>query len=260
LRFELNIPTDMTRSDNQIGADYTKRRREDPILSRRIRAALGDARSVVNVGAGAGSYEPDDLVVIAVEPSAAMASRRPLARPAIRGEARELPLHDDSVDAAMAVMSLHHWHPYQECGVRELCRVARDCVIIVTFDPSVSGAMWLMADYLTEGRDLDYQICPSPTTVASWLACDTSVEVVPVPRNTPDQTLLSFWAHPERVLDPAARAATWGFSGQPSSVVDRVVRDVKADLHSGAWDAAHGELRNLDTFDAGLRIIRGQIS
>lgn len=249
----------MTRYYDQIGTDYAKRRREDPQLYRRIKTALGDARTVVNVGAGAGSYEPRDRYVIAVEPSAAMAAQRPPERPAIRGVAIELPLHDDCVDAAMTVMSLHHWHPHQERGVRELCRVARDTVVIVTIDPLVSGAMWLMADYLTEVRDLDYQMCPPPETVASWLGSDATVDVVPVSRDTPDHTSLSFWAHPERVLDSAARAATWSFSGQSPAVVERVVKAVEADLQSGAWNAAHGELRGLDTFDAGLRIIRGRL-
>ena len=244
----------------RIGQGYAQRRQEDLLLRKRIRVALGNAKSVVNVGAGAGSYEPDELAVIAVEPSAVMVAQRPPARPAVRGEAVALPLHDDSVDAAMTVMSLHHWHPAQEQGVREMCRVAREKVIIVTYDPAVSGAMWLMADYLHEVRDLDLRICPSPDTVAAWLPGKTSVEVVPISRESSDQSLLSFWAHPERVLDPAARAATSGFSAQPSAVVDRVVQSVRADLDSGVWDAAHGELRGLDEFDAGLRIIHAQIT
>ena len=247
----------MTRYD-QIGAGYARHRHEDPDLGRRIRAALGDARTVVNVGAGAGSYEPEDLSVIAVEPSAVMAAQRPDGRPAVRGEAAHLPLHDASVDAAMTVLSMHHWHPHAERGVRELCRVARSTVVIVTIDPVVSGAMWLMAEYLTEVRDLDHQIFPKIETVAGWLGPDATVETVPVARDTPDHTLLSFWAHPERVLDPAARAATSGFARQPPEVIDRVVKSVEADLSSGAWDAKHGALRGRESFDAGLRIVRGR--
>ena len=185
-----------------------------------------------------------------------MAAQRPTERPAIRGEAIALPLYD----ASMTVMSLHHWHPHQERGVRELCRVARDTVVIVTFDPSVSGAMWLLADYLTVVRNLDHQVRPPPEIVASWLGCGATAEVIPLPRDTPDLTSMSFWAHPERLLDPAARAATWSFSGQPLAVFARVVKAVESDLKSGAWDAAHSELRGPDTVGAGLRIIRGRLS
>ncbi|MCB9764806.1 MAG: methyltransferase domain-containing protein [Alphaproteobacteria bacterium] len=241
---------------DRIGHGYASRRVEDPRLGERIRLALGDARTVVNVGAGAGSYEPEDRTVLAVEPSAVMAAQRPPGRPAIRATADQLPLHDRSVDAAMTVLSLHHWHPSQERGIRELCRVARDAVVIVTIDPQVSGEMWLMADYLHEVRDLDHRICPPVGRILDWLDRPAEVEVVPISRDTPDGTLMSFWAHPERVLDTAARAATSGFARQPDAVVERVVRDVAADLRSGAWDARHGRLRQLGEYDAGLRLIR----
>ena len=211
---------------------------------------------MLNVGAGAGSYEPADRVVLAVEPSDVMARQRPADRPAIRASADDLPLHDQSVDAAMTVLSLHHWHPHQEVGVQELCRVARDIVIIVTIDPAVAGQMWLLAEYLHEVRERDHVIFPSPDTVMGWMDRPAQVEVLPIHRDTPDHMLLAFWAHPERVLDPEARAATSGFSRQPPSVVQRVIRAVELDLASGAWDARHGALRELDTYDAGLRLIR----
>ena len=241
-----------------IGHGYGTRRREDPELAARIDAALGDAVSVVNVGAGAGSYEPSNRQVLAIEPSAVMARQRPRARPAIAGTASALPLHDQSVDAAMTVLSLHHWHPDQAAGVREMCRVARDAIVIVTIDAEVSGAMWLMADYLHEVRDLDLEIFPRPEAIASWIDRPAETEVIEVARDTPDHTLLSFWAHPERVLDPAARAATSGFARQSEAVVERVVAAVSADLASGEWEARHGALRGLDRFDAGLRLIHSR--
>ena len=240
---------------DRIGHGYAARRREDPVLKALIREALGDAATVVNVGAGAGSYEPLDRVVLAIEPSAVMAAQRDPSRPAIRATADALPLHDQSVDAAMTVLSLHHWHPWQERGVRELCRVARGAVVIVTIDAVVSGGMWLMADYLHEVRDLDLAIFPPIPALLSWLDRPAEVAVVPVPRDTPDHSLMSFWAHPERVLDPAARAATSGFARQTAAVIDRVVRDVSADLASGWWDARHGGLRGRGALDVGLRII-----
>jgi SAM-dependent methyltransferase len=209
----------------------------------------------VNVGAGAGSYEPRDRHVVAIEPSDVMAAQRPRElAPAIRASAEALPLRDGAVDAAMAVLTLHHWDDARERGVRELRRVARGPVVIVTYEAAVARRMWLM-DYLPEVAELDARIFPAVEVVCGWLGGRTRAEVVPIARDTPDWTLGSFWAHPERVLDPAARAATSGFARMPEHVVDRVVRAVEADLASGAWDERHGALRDLPAYDAGMRLI-----
>jgi SAM-dependent methyltransferase len=239
-----------------IGCSYAATRREDPRIARRIHDALGDARSVVNVGAGAGSYEPDDRHVIAVEPSDVMAEQRPPARvPAIRASADDLPLRDRSVDAAMAILTLHHWDDAQERGVRELRRVARDRVVILTYDARVSGRMWLMADYLPEVAALDERIFPSPDAIAGWLGGDVTVEPVSIHRDTSDWMLGSFWAHPERVLDKRARANTSGFARMPAAVVQRVVSSLRRDLEDGSWDERHGELREVEEHDVGLRLV-----
>ncbi len=241
---------------DRIGVDYARTRREDPRLAALIHAALGGARTVVNVGAGAGSYEPRDRHVIAIEPSDVMAGQRPAELPpAVRATASRLPLRDQSVDAAMAILTIHHWDAELEAGVHELRRVARDAVVILTYDAVVSGQMWLMADYLPEVARLDYEIFPPVETLARWLGGSTTVETVPIARDTPDWTLGSFWAHPERVLDPQARNSTSGFARMPESVISRVVDAVGRDLDSGAWDARHGRLRGLEEFDAGLRLI-----
>ena len=148
---------------DEIGGGYSLTRREDPRISSAIRHALGDARFVVNVGAGTGSYEPDDRYVIAVEPSDVMAAQRPpTIAPALRASAADLPLRDNSADAAMAVLTIHHWDDELERGIQELRRVARDTVVILTYDPLVSGEMWLMADYLPEVAQLDLRIFPAP--------------------------------------------------------------------------------------------------
>jgi SAM-dependent methyltransferase len=245
----------MTRYD-AIGDGYARTRREDPRFRALIHDALGDARSVVNVGAGAGSYEPRDRHVVAIEPSDVMAAQRPpeLA-PAIRAGAGALPLRDGAVDAAMAIVTVHHWDVDQERGVRELRRVARGPVVVLTYDPRVSGATWLMADYLPEVAALDHTIFPHPERLADWLGGDVEVTPVPIPRDTPDWMLGSFWAHPERVLDPAARAATSGFARMEPRVVERCVAAVAADLASGAWDERHGHLRPLAALDVGLRLV-----
>ena len=239
-----------------IGAEYAVTRREDPRIAALIHAALGKARSIVNVGAGAGSYEPRDRDVIAVEPSEVMiAQRDPRLPPAIPGVAYPLPLEDRSVDAAMAVLTIHHWDEDQERGVREMRRVARGPVVILTFDPEVSARMWLMADYLPEVAELDRRTLPGPRTLALWVGGDVDVRVVPISRDTPDWMLGSFWAHPERVLDAKARNSTSGFARMPAEVVDRVVEAVERDLRDGTWDARHGHLRELDEYDAGLRLL-----
>ena len=239
-----------------IGHGYARYRREDPRLRQRIRDSLGDARSVVNVGAGSGSYEPADLHVIAVEPSDVMASQRPRhLAPALRAVASALPLRDASVDAAMSILSLHHWDAERERGVRELRRVARDNVVILTYDARVSARMWLMHEYLPEVATLDLQIFPAPEQVAQWLGGDVQIETLALSRDTPDWMLGSYWAHPERVLNPEARAATSGFARMPAPVVERVVSQLTRDLADGTWDARHAELRTLQEYDVGLRLI-----
>jgi SAM-dependent methyltransferase len=249
------VTADAPRYDT-IGAGYARTRQEDPRLRRQIEEALGNARTVVNVGAGAGSYEPRDRHVVAIEPSDVMAAQRPgdLA-PAIRARADDLPLRDASVDAAMAVLTVHHWDDGLERGVRELRRVARGPVVIVTYDAQVSGEMWLMRDYLPEVAELDRRTFPTMARLAAWLGGDVRAHVVPTPADTPDWTLGSFWAHPERVLDEGAREATSGFARLPPETVARVVAAMSRDLESGAWDARHGHLRGLAAFDAGLRFV-----
>jgi SAM-dependent methyltransferase len=236
----------------RIGVGYARTRREDPRLAERISRVLGDARTVVNVGAGAGSYEPRDRHVIAIEPSDVMSAQRPpeLA-PAIRASAGALPLREESVDAAMAILTVHHWDAEQERGVREMRRVARGPVVILTYDAGVSAQMWLVAEYMPEVAELDRRIFPSIEMLSGWLGGAVSVETVEIP----DWTLGSFWAHPERVLDPVARAATSGFARMDAAVVDRVVESVRRDLESGAWDRRHGHLRGCRSYDAGMRLI-----
>ncbi len=241
---------------DRIGVGYARTRREDPALAALIGSSLGDAVSVVNVGAGTGSYEPTDRRVIAVEPSAVMAAQRDPARPvALRAGAAALPLHDQSVDAAMAVLTLHHWGAGQRQGVAELRRVARGPVVIVTFDPRVSAEMWLARDYLPEVAARDRVEFPEITDIVDWLGGDVQVVEVEIGADTPDWTFAAFWAHPERVSDPLARAATSAFARLPGAVQARAVAAVAADLNSGEWDRRYGRLRSLSAYDAGLRLL-----
>jgi hypothetical protein len=139
--------------------------------------------------------------------------------------------------------------------VRELRRVARDAVVILTYEESVSRRMWLLDEYLPEVAELDRRIFPAPERIAQWLGGDVRIETVEVPADTSDWMLGAFWAHPERVLDPRARAATSGFARMTAAVIERVASTLEADLRSGAWDARHGHLRALESLDVGLRLI-----
>lgn len=155
----------------------------------------------------------------------------------------------------MAILTVHHWDAGQKDGVRELRRVARGPVVILTYDPTVSAEMWLMRDYLPEVAALDHRVFPAPERIVSWLGGSATIETVPMPADTPDWMLGSFWAHPERVLDAAARQATSGFARMPPHVVWRAVASVSSDLQTGLWDERNGHLRRLVDYDVGLRLI-----
>ncbi len=246
---------------DRIGHGYAGTRREDPALRERILAALGDCATVVNVGAGSGSYEPSDRHVIAIEPSDVMAAQRPVGRvPALRGSSAPLPLRDGDVDAAMAVLTIHHWDDDAEAGVRELRRVARGPVVIVTIDVEVCAAMWLYRDYLPEAADLDRATFPKIDDVVAWLGGSVDVETVPTSRDTPDWTLASFWAHPGRVLDPTARSGTSAFARMPGRVVERAVAELSRDLRDGTWNERNADLLALDELDVGTRLLVGHPS
>lgn len=239
-----------------IGERYARTRQEDPEVAAAIRAALGPSRSVVNLGAGAGSYEPSDRYVLAFEPSDVMAAQRPdAAAPALRLGAGPLPLRDASVDAALAVLTIHHWGEHLETGLREMRRVARGPVVIVTYDVEVSSQMWLLRDYLPEAAELDRACFPSLEQLSHWLGGNVTVDPILTSRHTPDWTIASFWAHPERVLDAAARQGTSAFALMEPGVVERVVSAVAADLADGSWDDRYGDLRSLDALDVGMRLV-----
>ncbi len=241
---------------DRIGLGYAATRREDPRLRDRINRALGDSRSVINVGAGTGSYEPSDRYVLAVEPSDVMAEQRPdnLA-PALRGSAAPLPLRDRSVDAAMAILTVHHWDDELEAGIRELRRVASGPVIIVSYDADVCSQMWLYRDYMPEAAAMDRATFPPLDRLAEWLGGSVHIDAVPTHRDTPDWTLASFWAHPDRVLDPNARATTSAFARMDATVVERIVTDLTRDLRDGTWEERNQALRALDEFDVGMRLV-----
>ncbi len=211
---------------------------------------------MVNVGAGAGSYEPRSLTVFAVEPSEVMAAQRPAdLPPAIIASAEELPLDDASVDAAMAILTIHHWDDAPR-GIAQMRRVSRGPLVILTVDTDIANTMWLMRDYLPVAvRERDAREFPAIASLLDWLGPAARSEVVPVPADCRDGFLLAFWSRPEAVLDPAARAATSAFARMIPAHVDALVARLRNDLERGAWDARNGHLRHLTELDVGLRLV-----
>jgi SAM-dependent methyltransferase len=237
----------------QHGATYERHRRGDPRIAARIHAALGDARTVLNVGAGTGSYEPTDRWVLAIEPSATMRAQRPPgAAPAIAARAEALPFDDDAVDAAMACVTVHHWEP-PEAGLREMRRVARGPVVVFTFELDQLPTWQL--EFLAEGLAIDLQRFPAIDDVAAALSGRTRVEHVPTPADCQDGFFEAFWNRPEALLDPAVRSAQSLWPLLPDGVEDRIVARLSVALKSGAWDAEHGHLRRQDTYDGALRLV-----
>jgi SAM-dependent methyltransferase len=240
---------------DRIGYSYGTRRVADPRIASAITRALGDARTVINVGAGAGSYEPDDRPVLAIEPSVVMAAQRPeAAPPAVLGYAEDLPIADDSVDAAMAVLTVHHWSDPLR-GLREMLRVARRRVVLLTVDVDVQARMWLFSDYMRESLERDRRRFPSISDLRELLGDGTTVRTVPVPRDCSDGFLLSFWGRPEAVLDREARAGSSGFALMDDGAEDTIVDALRRDLADGTWDQRYGALRKLETYDSGLRLV-----
>lgn len=235
-------------------AGYPAKRRADPRIEARVLAALGEARSVLNVGAGCGSYEPRDRYVLAVEPSAGMRAQRPAhLAPAIDAVAEALPLDTSSFDAAMAMVTVHHWRD-PVAGLRELRRVARRRVVVLTLDPVALGDFWLLADYLPEALADDRRRFPAIERVADALGA-ASVEAIPVPADCSDGFLEAYFGRPEAFLDPAVRGAQSVWPRLPSGVQERALAALEADLHSGVWDERYGDLRRRPCYEGALRLV-----
>lgn len=236
---------------DRIGAGYRAHRRPDPRIAAALDAALGDARTVVNVGAGAGSYEPAHRAVLAVEPSRVMCAQRTAgAGPAVRGVSARLPLSDRSVDAAMAVLTIHHW-PDVAAGLREMLRVARGPVVLLTWDPRHEG-FWLVRDYFPEILAHDLTIFPTMDQLRGILG-PVRVRPMPVPHDCVDGFLCAYWRRPERYLDASARGAISSFDrlADPSAALARL----RADLEDGTWQRRNADVASLVELDLGYRIV-----
>jgi len=243
---------------DRMGIDYSEVRRADPRFEAAIREALGDAESVLNVGAGAGSYEPRDREVIAVEPSEVMIAQRPAdAVPAIAGFAESLPLADKSVDATMGVFSMQHWDDTPR-GLAEALRVTRERIVLLTLDLDATAQMWLCRDYLPEIVEHDRETFPTIAQLEATLP-NLQVETVPVPSDCTDGFCVALWSRPEAHLDPDVRRASSIWHLLPVEVVDRALARLRRDLESGEWDRRCGHLRSQATLDVGLRLVTAEL-
>ncbi len=232
---------------------YAKTRRPDPRIGAAIDAALGEAETILNVGAGTGSYEPAGRRVTAVEPSAEMIARRPPgAGPAVQAGAESLPFEDDSFDAAMAVLTVHHWRD-RAAGLAEVRRVTRGRIAIVAFDPEPLRDYWMVRDYFPAISALHADRMSS-MALAEELP-DATMEPIPIPRDCTDLFFAALWARPELVLDAEVVRSLWVWQSLPEAARRAGRERLAADLESGAWDERNGHLRGLEELDVGLRLI-----
>jgi SAM-dependent methyltransferase len=239
---------------DEIGHRYVVTRQPDPRIAQAIRAALGNARTVLNVGAGTGSYEPADLQVMAVEPSRAMIQQRPTgAAPVVQAVAEHLPWADAAFDATLAILTIHHWHD-RAAGLAELRRVARHRVVLLTWDPACCDAFWLITRYVPQILDLDVPRFPSMAELSRCLG-QIEVQPVPIPHDCQDGFLGAFWRRPAAYLDPNVRRAISGFAQLPAAVVQAGLAQLADDLRSGQWDAQFGWMRQQTSLDLGYRLI-----
>jgi SAM-dependent methyltransferase len=239
----------MTAKYDTIGVNYADLRRPDRRIARTIESALGSAQTVLNVGAGTGSYEPTDRFLIAVEPSRAMIRKRGTsAAVAIQASADCLPFEDKSFDASMAILTIHHW-PDKEAGIREMRRVTRGRIVLLTFDSSCRP--WL-TDYLPELAALDEAQMPTMSDFRRWLG---RVQITPllVPHDCSDGFLYAYWRRPAAYLDAYIRSGSSSFWAL--SDAEAGLQKLRQDLETGEWERRYGELLALEEYDAGYRLV-----
>lgn len=239
----------MSAKYDSIGLNYAELRKPDPRIGKIITSALGPAQTVLNVGAGTGSYEPANRAVTAVEPSAEMIrQRKPTAAKAIQASADDLPFEDKSFDASMAILTIHHW-PDKAAGLREMRRVTRGPIVLLTFDPA--HRPWL-TDYLPELAALDESIMPSMSDYQKWMG-PVAITPVLVPHDCSDGFLYAYWRRPQAYLDPFIRSGSSSFWAIGKAETE--MESLKQDLESGAWQRRYADLLKRDDYDAGYRLV-----
>jgi SAM-dependent methyltransferase len=237
---------------DEIGRTYARTRATDPRIAAAIWAGLGDARTVLNVGAGTGNYEPPDRDVTAVEPSSVMiAQRAEDAAPVVQASADSLPFEDDSFDAAMAVLTIHHWGDWHR-GIDEMRRVAGR-VVVFSWDPSFARRLWVTAEYFPFVGDEETTFPSLADQVGAVRA--RSVTTVPVPHDCQDGFYGAYWRRPEAYLDPEARAGISVLASRTAEELEPGLEQLRADLDSGAWAERHAGLLEREDLDLGYRLL-----
>lgn len=245
------------RTYDEIGRGYSSTRRADPRIAARVCDALADMTSTVSVGAGTGSYEPS-CTVMGVEPSAVMVAQRPPgAAPCVRGAAEALPLADGSVDAALAVLTVHHWSDVTR-GIAEMRRVARRRVVILTWDQQVFDNFWLVRDYLPAAGDVSRGQANLMGNLLHHLR-GARVKPVPVPHDCLDGFAAAFWRRPAAYLDPHVRAGISMLALTEPTALTAGLRALEVDIHSGRWAREHPDLTEATEYDAGYRLITADL-
>ncbi len=244
----------MSTSYDNIGTSYSVTRQPDPRIAAAIFAALGDAASVANIGAGTGSYEPTDREVIAVEPSMTMIQQRKQSNArAIQAGAEHLPLSNNAVDAALAVLTVHHWQDLM-LGLAEMKRVARDRVVILTWDQDVWESFWLIREYHPYIREIDRPRAHNFSAI-NELFPSAEVIPVPIPHDCVDGFHGAFWRRPQAYLDPQVRAGISTYATMPEDELNRGLHKLEADLENSTWEKNHKDLLDREALDLGYRII-----
>jgi SAM-dependent methyltransferase len=255
----MSFPYDSSESSgnlyDQIGERYTVTRQPDYRIAAQIHEALGDAFSIANVGAGSGAYEPCDRDVLPIEPSIRMiAQRGPMLPPAVRGYAENLPLASDSVDAAMACMTLHHWTDWR-VGIQELRRVARKRVVIFTYDHTYAKHFWLLRDYLPKLARLDGERFPAIEEQRAATGDDVRIEPVWIPYDCEDGFLAAYWRRPHAYLDARIRAGISTFHLPGAERLLDGLRELAEDLRSGRWEERYQDILEREELDLGYRLL-----
>ncbi len=239
---------------DRLGERYSTTRHPDPSIARSIALAIGDARTIVNVGAGTGSYEPRDRRVVAVEPSQVMLAQRPPgAAPAVRAFAEALPFAADSFEAAVALLTVHHWSNARS-GLAEMRRVARRRVVVLTWDQEANEQWWLPMIYFPGIREIDRRRVISIDFIAGSLGA-VKIQPIPIPHDCRDGFDIAFWRRPQAYLDPNVTASMSNFALLNATEREEGARQLKSDLEDGTWTARFGHLLDLNELDLGLRLV-----
>jgi len=243
---------------DELGRTYSATRQADPRIAATIWAALAGNATVINIGAGTGSYEPVETIA-AIEPSPVMIAQRPPgSAPAIQAVAEHVPLRDDCADAALAVLTIHHWTDLA-AGLAEMRRVARRRLVFLTWDADVIGsAFWLLAEYLPEARTVDAALAV-PITQLTRLLDEPLVEPVPVPYDCTDGFGAAFWRRPEAYLDAAVQAGMSLFAKADPALLQPGLARLEADLASGRWHDEHADLLAREELDLGYRLVTADL-